>query len=113
MLGTSSLIPLSYNPGGFSKVALWSPGRAAPGHPLKSGIEECPPRDDWKVVSNPPCLSDQRIGKTLAGCGSSFPLFPKRLIYNKCFFNYYNFVIVFLSLDLLFCVYLLFESSRV
>jgi hypothetical protein len=35
--GTSSLIPLSNNPGGISKVALGLSYRAAPDHHLKSG----------------------------------------------------------------------------
>jgi hypothetical protein len=53
----SSLIPLSHNPSGFSKVAPGLPGRAAPchHHPQRVGQRlRCPPRDERKVDSSPP-----------------------------------------------------------
>ena len=67
MLETTSLILLAHNSSDFSKVALGLPGRASPCHQvLKSGSEAyMPPRDEWKVHAAIPCLTDQRICKTL------------------------------------------------
>ena len=46
-------------------------------HPLKSGIEEYPPRDEWKVVSSPPTPDRPEIGKTLVVCGLLPSFFPR------------------------------------
>ena len=74
VLGHASLIPVSHNPSGFSKVAPGLPGRAAPchHHPQRVGQRlRCPPRDEWKVHAAIPCLTDQRICKTLERFPSS------------------------------------------
>jgi hypothetical protein len=54
VLGTSSLIPLSYNPGALERQ-LWEFQIGLPlSHPLKNGIKECPLKDEWKVYGSPP-----------------------------------------------------------
>jgi hypothetical protein len=70
----SSLILLSYNPGGFSKVAPGFPGRAAPWPPPEEWVRglNVHPGLSGKCMAALPCLTDQSIGKTLVGHG--FPL---------------------------------------
>ena len=81
----SSLIPLSYNPGGFSKVALGFPGRAAPWPPPEEWVRglNAHPELSGRCMAALPCLTDQRIGGTLAGCGSLLPTLPQGPLFSS------------------------------